>query len=177
MQEAGSEGGRRGYISHTHTPPCVAIPGKPSARLTHHLRLVTRQRFLRYSILKETPVAPQNDAAAILRLWKTTSPRGVGPTTARAARLTPPLRGLNHHPMQAFGRNQTSASADQGGAVSDESATGNRLIPSTAPMISSLLRGRRNPSKPAGALHLWGYCRNPMAFRRRFMALGKWLRL
>jgi hypothetical protein len=55
MLKGGSEGGRRGYISHTHIRPCMAIPGKPSARLTHHLKLVTRQRFLRFSILKATP--------------------------------------------------------------------------------------------------------------------------
>jgi hypothetical protein len=43
----------------------MAIPGKPSARLTHllwglthHLKLITAQRSLRFSILKETPTAP-----------------------------------------------------------------------------------------------------------------------
>jgi hypothetical protein len=86
MQQGDSEGGRRGCITHTHTPPCMAIPGKPSARLYHHLKPVTRQRFLRFSILKETPPAPWNDAGAILRLWKTTSPHEVGPTSVRAAR-------------------------------------------------------------------------------------------
>jgi hypothetical protein len=60
MQKGGSEGGRRGYIGHTHTRPCMAIPGKPSARFNHHLKQVTRQRFLRFSILKETPTARQN---------------------------------------------------------------------------------------------------------------------
>jgi hypothetical protein len=54
----GSEGGRRGYISHTHIQPYMAIPGKPSARLTHYLELVTGQRLLRFSILKETPLTP-----------------------------------------------------------------------------------------------------------------------
>jgi hypothetical protein len=61
------------------------------------------------------------------------------------------------------------------GEVSEVSATGNGLIPSTAPTVSSLLRGRCSPSKSTGALHLRGYCRNPLTFRRRFMALGKWL--
>jgi hypothetical protein len=36
----------------------MAVPGNPSARLTHHLKLITGQRFLRFSILKETPMAP-----------------------------------------------------------------------------------------------------------------------
>jgi hypothetical protein len=54
----GSVGGRRGCISHFHVSPCVAIPGKPSARLNHDVRLITGQRFLRFSILKETPMAP-----------------------------------------------------------------------------------------------------------------------
>jgi hypothetical protein len=35
----------------------MAIPGKPSARLNHNLKLITRQRSLRFSILEETPVA------------------------------------------------------------------------------------------------------------------------
>jgi hypothetical protein len=59
MQKGGSEGGRRGFISHSHARMWMAFPGKPSTRLTHHLKLVTRQRFLRFSILKETPAAPQ----------------------------------------------------------------------------------------------------------------------
>ncbi len=60
MQKGGSEGGRRGYISYTHIPPYMAIPRKPSARLTHDLKLITRQRSLRFSILKETPTPRQN---------------------------------------------------------------------------------------------------------------------
>jgi hypothetical protein len=59
MQKEGSEGGRRGLISHSHAWSWMAIPGKPSARLTHHLKLVTGQRFLRFSILKEIPAALQ----------------------------------------------------------------------------------------------------------------------
>jgi hypothetical protein len=66
MQKGGSEGGRRGFISHSHACSWMATSGKPSARLshplwglTHDLKLVTRQRFLRFSILKETPAAPQ----------------------------------------------------------------------------------------------------------------------
>jgi hypothetical protein len=53
-------------ISHSHAWSWMVITGKPSARLshplwglTHHLKLVIRQRFLRFSILKETPAAPQ----------------------------------------------------------------------------------------------------------------------
>jgi hypothetical protein len=59
MQKGGSEGGWRGLISHSHIRPCMVIPGKPSARLTHDLTLITGQRFVRFSILKETPTAPQ----------------------------------------------------------------------------------------------------------------------
>jgi hypothetical protein len=36
--------------------PCGASP--PLRGLTHHLKLVTRQHFLRFSILKETPTVP-----------------------------------------------------------------------------------------------------------------------
>jgi hypothetical protein len=36
----------------------MVIPGKPSARLTRRLKLITGQRLLRFSILKGTPVAP-----------------------------------------------------------------------------------------------------------------------
>jgi hypothetical protein len=59
MQKGSSEGGRRDLISHSHAWIWMAVPGKPSARLTYHLKLVTRQRFLRFSILKETPATPQ----------------------------------------------------------------------------------------------------------------------
>jgi hypothetical protein len=38
----------------------MAIPGKPSARLTLDLKLITGQRPLRFSILEETPTPPQN---------------------------------------------------------------------------------------------------------------------
>jgi hypothetical protein len=38
----------------------MAIPGKPSARLTFDLKLITGQRPLRFSILEETPTPPQN---------------------------------------------------------------------------------------------------------------------
>jgi hypothetical protein len=66
--KGGREGGRRGYISHTHIRPCVAIFGRPSARLTHDVKLITGQRSLRFSILKETPTAPRKATEAILRL-------------------------------------------------------------------------------------------------------------
>jgi hypothetical protein len=74
MHKGGSEGGRRGFISHSHAWPWMAIPEKPSARLTpplrdltHHLKLIIGQRFLRFSILKETLMAPPKAAIAILR--------------------------------------------------------------------------------------------------------------
>jgi hypothetical protein len=38
----------------------MAVPGKPSARLSHDLKLITGQRFLRFSILKETSTPWQN---------------------------------------------------------------------------------------------------------------------
>jgi hypothetical protein len=51
----------------------MAIPDKPSARLshplwglTHDLKLITGQRSLRFSILKETPTAPRKAIEAIL---------------------------------------------------------------------------------------------------------------
>jgi hypothetical protein len=58
MQKGGSEGGRRGFISHSHAWIWMAIPWKPSARLTHQVKLITRQRLLRFSTLKETSMAP-----------------------------------------------------------------------------------------------------------------------
>jgi hypothetical protein len=36
----------------------MVIPGKPSARLTHDLKLIIGKRLLRFLILKETPMAP-----------------------------------------------------------------------------------------------------------------------
>jgi hypothetical protein len=36
----------------------MVIPGKPSARLSHHLKLITGHRLLRFSILKEASHAP-----------------------------------------------------------------------------------------------------------------------
>jgi hypothetical protein len=44
------------------TFPCgfsVVIPGKPSARFSHYLKLIDGRRLLRFSILKETPTAPE----------------------------------------------------------------------------------------------------------------------
>jgi hypothetical protein len=77
----GSEGGRRSFISHFHVSPCMAVPGKPSARLSyllwgliHHLKLIAGQRLLRFSILKETPMAPIFIVGAA---WKTASRQGV----------------------------------------------------------------------------------------------------
>jgi hypothetical protein len=46
----------------------MAVLENPSARLTHHLKLVTRQRFLRFSILKQTPMTLREAPVAILRL-------------------------------------------------------------------------------------------------------------
>jgi hypothetical protein len=45
----------------------MAIPENPSARLTHHLELITGQRLLRFSILKETPMTPRRASEGILR--------------------------------------------------------------------------------------------------------------
>ena len=36
----------------------VVIPGKPSARLNRNLTLIIGRRLLRFSILKEPPMAP-----------------------------------------------------------------------------------------------------------------------
>jgi hypothetical protein len=55
-------------ISHYHAWSWMVIPGKPSARLTRHLKVISGQRLLRFSILKETPMAPQKGTEAILRL-------------------------------------------------------------------------------------------------------------
>jgi hypothetical protein len=68
MQKGSSVGGRRGSISHTHIRPSMAVPGKPSARLTRDLKLITGQRLLRFSILKDIPAVPRKAREAILRL-------------------------------------------------------------------------------------------------------------
>jgi hypothetical protein len=60
----GQRSGRRSCVSHTHVSLCMAIPGKPSARLDEYRTLITGQRFLRFSILKETPMAPACKAGA-----------------------------------------------------------------------------------------------------------------
>jgi hypothetical protein len=62
-------GQRRGAAGFRQSFPCTDLDGysrealrppTPLLRgLTHHLKLVTRQRFLGFSILKETPAAPQ----------------------------------------------------------------------------------------------------------------------
>jgi hypothetical protein len=56
----------------------VAIPGKPSARLTHYLTLIAGQRFLRFSIFKETPAAPQAFKVSCVQqeIWDTLCPNG-----------------------------------------------------------------------------------------------------
>ena len=60
-QGEGSEGGRLSFVSHFHVWLYVAIPGKPSARLTLYPELTPGQR-LRFSILKETPMTPEISA-------------------------------------------------------------------------------------------------------------------
>ena len=55
MQIRGSKAGGALRLS----SPCkssVVIPGKPSARLTHGLKLSTGQWLLRFSVLRETPM-------------------------------------------------------------------------------------------------------------------------
>jgi hypothetical protein len=47
----------------------MAIPGKPSARLTLGLKLITGQRLLRFSILKETPAPRQNGKIVFGQEW------------------------------------------------------------------------------------------------------------
>jgi hypothetical protein len=54
-------------------------PRTPPLRgLTHDLKLITGQRLLRFSILKETPTVPRKAREAILRLWDTASRQGAG---------------------------------------------------------------------------------------------------
>jgi hypothetical protein len=57
--------GQRKRAARVHQSfPCFALHGYSrealSARLTHDLKLITGQRSLRFSILKETPVALRN---------------------------------------------------------------------------------------------------------------------
>jgi hypothetical protein len=47
----------------------MAIPRKPSARLTQYVKLITGQRLLRFSILKETPTPRQNGKIVFGQEW------------------------------------------------------------------------------------------------------------
>jgi hypothetical protein len=57
MQIMGSEGGRRGFTGTSIEGFRWQVPRKPSARLTHSLKLVTVVWLLRSSVLRETPMA------------------------------------------------------------------------------------------------------------------------
>ena len=57
MQKGEAKAGGVLYLTFT-CGSSVVIPGEPSARLTHHLKLIIGRRLLRFSILKETPTAP-----------------------------------------------------------------------------------------------------------------------
>jgi heptosyltransferase-2 len=48
----------------------MAIPRKPSARLTLDLKLISGQRLLRFSILKETPTPRQNGKVVFGQEWQ-----------------------------------------------------------------------------------------------------------
>ena len=57
MQIGAAKAGGVSYL----TFPCgfsVVIPGRPSARLSHYLKLINGWGLLRFSILKETPTTP-----------------------------------------------------------------------------------------------------------------------
>jgi hypothetical protein len=57
MQIMGSEGGRRGFTGTSMEDFRWQVPGKPSALLTHSLKLATVVWLLRCSVLRETPMA------------------------------------------------------------------------------------------------------------------------
>jgi hypothetical protein len=57
MQIRGSEGGRRGFTGSSMEAFWWQIPRKPSARLTHSLKLATVVWLLRCSVLRGTPMA------------------------------------------------------------------------------------------------------------------------
>jgi hypothetical protein len=61
MQIRGSEGGRRGFTGTSMEGFRGQVPRKPSARLTHGLKLVTVVWLLRCSVLRETPMASAVD--------------------------------------------------------------------------------------------------------------------
>jgi hypothetical protein len=57
MQIRGSEGGRRDFTGSPMEAFWWQIPRKPSARLTHSLKLATVVWLLRCSVLRGTPMA------------------------------------------------------------------------------------------------------------------------
>ncbi len=57
MQIGGSEGGRRGFTGTSMQTFRWQVPQKPSARLTHRLKLDTVVWLLRCSVLREAPMA------------------------------------------------------------------------------------------------------------------------
>jgi len=57
MKIRGSEGGRRGFTGNCQQGFRWRVPLKPSARLTHDLKLATALWLLRCSVLRETPMA------------------------------------------------------------------------------------------------------------------------
>ncbi len=57
MQIGGSEGGRRGFTGTSMQLFRWQVPQKPSARLTHRLKLDTVVWLLRCSVLREVPMA------------------------------------------------------------------------------------------------------------------------
>jgi hypothetical protein len=57
MQIKGSEGGRRDFTRTSMEGFRWQVPRKPSARLTHSLKLVTGVWLLRCSVLRGTPMA------------------------------------------------------------------------------------------------------------------------
>jgi hypothetical protein len=68
----------------------MAIPGNPSARLTLYLKLIMGQRILRFSILKETPTAPQQLQYPPCPVKKVGHNQSIGGRRKRAGRI---LRG------------------------------------------------------------------------------------
>ena len=69
MQTRGSKAGGALRLS-SSCEPSVVIPGSPSARLDHGLMLNTGHRLLRFSILKETPTAPETAIPLCDRIYE-----------------------------------------------------------------------------------------------------------
>jgi hypothetical protein len=67
----------------------MAISRNPSARLTHHLKLITGQLLLRFSILKETPVTPISIAGQAQRSVPVGELNLMGPPGETMRRMVP----------------------------------------------------------------------------------------